>query len=890
MVTTRQHGVDMHGLIEREPALNSLSAAVAAAVGGKGSCIVISGEAGVGKTTLLRRFAETQRSMSVLWGCSDALFTPRPLGPLRDMAHLLGAKVGPLLDGMSAQDRIFQAVLEALQDGSQRKLLVFEDIQWADHATFDLIKYLGRRIAFLPSVLALTFRSEETGKDHPVTEVLADLDRSATKRIVLNTLSVDGVARLAGKDHAEAENIHRITDGNPFYVTEFLANASGDKVPASVRDAVWARLQRLEPPERDVLESIAIAPSGTEDWLAEAILERPVRHILESCVAKGLLTLDHEQRYRFRHELARVATLARLTQSAQRELNAKALQKLRTRPGISPACLLHHAAGASDNASVLALAPEAAAEAVRLGAHREAAAHLRTALEYASNAPAEVQAQLQEDWAYEVGIALGDAGSALAAATKAVEIWRSLGRKDKAACNLRRLSRLHWLQGEGALANTYAEEAITELAGEPPSRELAMAYGVRSQLLMFDDRFTEAIDWSRKAIVLAEQLGDLETRVHALNNLGSSLLYRGEEAGHQHIEECLRLALANAYHEQAYRAYVNYAEYAVFARKFDLAERILAEGLAYTTSRDIDVGTYYLAGRQAQLRMEQGRFREADVISTSILARCDLAHVTRLPALLVQARVHMRTGAQDAAELMQKALQGAMATQEQQNIVPALFGMIEYSWLDGNLTAARENLERLASMRVEGLAPWDLGEFAVWWQRCAMARPFPRDTKPLHSAFGDELEKNCQKASDQWMEIGAPYDAALALLAGEMQLARAIEILDELGAVPAAAKARKFAHQNGLVVKSRKQSRGPYSAARHHALGLTPKERQVLGLLAKGMTNLQIGDQLGRSPRTVEHHVSSLLGKLNATTRVEALLRVQNEPWLLEASMDQNNS
>ena len=881
-------------LLERETPLASLNAALKSAHAGQGQTVIVGGEAGIGKTSLLRAFAQAlagekrNEPAKLLWGGSDALFTPQPLGPLKDMADNIDPRLAALLDDMAPQDRIFPALLNALQSGPETRVLIFEDVHWADNATFDLIKYIGRRIAFVRAVLVLSYRSDEVGANHPLSQVLGDLPASSTKRIALKPLSAEGVATLARASGQDGLELYRITMGNPFFATELLASTQphGQRnpekgVPASVRDAVWARLQRLPPKERALLEAVSVAPSGAENWLAEALIGENADAAIDACVARNLLVKDSEDRYRFRHELARAATLDRLPPATQRHLHRLAFEMLAKRPSFPLACLTHHAAGAGDWENVLALAPRAAAEAIKLGAHREAATHLATALRQASEAPPELAARLHEDWAYEASLTLHISDEILAAAAKAIALWRGLSRKDKVSHNLRRLSRFHWYRGESPLAIKNADEAIATLDGEPQSRELALAYSNRAQLYMFNDHFDQAIDLSRKAIALATDLGDVETRIHALNNLGGSQLFAGRAEGKAAMEESLALSLAHGFTDQANRAYMNFGEYAILAKEFDLAERLLAEGMAFNSKHDLDANIHLLAGRQAQLRMEQGRFEEAETIASSILGLEDLALVVKLPARFVLARTRLRLGKDDGQALIRQALSDAVATDELQHILPAHLAMIEAYWLEGDLASARAELKAMSEKHLGGLDSWDMGAFAVWWRRCGMEAMFPHSGSSIAVPREAELRGEAQSAAGEWTRLGLPYEAALALLANPEGLARAVLLLDELGARPAASLARRMAKDQGVTLKAANPKRGPYAAAKRHPLGLTSREAEVLELIVEGLGNQEIAARLTRSPRTVEHHVSALLGKLNATSRMDVLLRLRNEPWLV---------
>ncbi|HEV2898145.1 MAG TPA: AAA family ATPase [Pseudaminobacter sp.] len=883
-------------LLEREGPLETLLATARSAAAGHGSSVLLEGEAGIGKTSLLQEFVERAgEDCQVLWGWCEALFTPRPLGPLQDMAPSLDPQVAALLDQTAAPERLFPALLNALQHAQGTTVLVFEDVHWADNATLDLVKYLGRRVSVLRTMLVLSARSDEIGADHPLTHVLGDLPSASVTRIRLEPLSPGAVAVLAKQAGRAGADLYRITEGNPFFVSELLASSEIEpgQIPDSVRDAVWSRLSRLTAGEREVLEMMSIAPGSVEPWLIRALLGTEAETLVDHCVARGLLRRDSQGALTFRHELARQATLDRLSPSLQRSLHAKAEAAMSELPAVQASAQLsrrvHHAAVADDGARVLELAPQAAAQASRLGAHREAASHLATALRYDAQAPPALAAQLYEDWAYEAGLALLVYDTIIEARHRAIAIWRELGCIDKISRNLRWLSRLHWHRGEGEQAEYFANEAVREAENLPPGPELAMAYSTRSQLNMLHYRFDEAINWGLRAIALADQLGEVETRVHALNNVGTALLFADRPGGRERLEESLALALKHEFHDHAARAYTNFAEYAVVFKDFALAERLLAEGIAFCTRHDLDSAAQYLLGRQAELRMEQGRFREAETIAQGVMNLERLPVVTHLPALTVLGRVRVRLGEPDGPALLQQALQEGLPTGEPQRIIPVRLALAEAAWLAEDLSASHKQLTALAAMDLGNFRPSDIGELATWWRRCEMAGPFPAHGAWIPSPRSAELRGEPSPAATEWTRLDLPYEAALALMqvrggdAGTA-LARAVTMLEAIEARPAAVLARKLAQRLGVAGQLPKSRRGPYTAARHHPLGLTQHEQQVLALIAEGKSNKEVARSLARSPRTIEHQVSAVLGKFNAANRMEVLLRLRGEPWLLSTT------
>src|SRR5271168_3638947 len=207
------HSMD---LLERERCLAELAEWFNAAAAGGGCIALLGGEAGIGKTSLLQEFSKRQREARVLWGACDALFTPRPLAPLHDIARQTQGALLAVLNSGANREEIFTRALDELE--SVPALVVFEDMHWADEATLDLLKYLGRRIHRTPAMLVVTYRDDEVGSRHPLRFVIGDLPRATTHRMLRLPLSETAVAQLAQQAGQPSTGLHRITGGNPFFV------------------------------------------------------------------------------------------------------------------------------------------------------------------------------------------------------------------------------------------------------------------------------------------------------------------------------------------------------------------------------------------------------------------------------------------------------------------------------------------------------------------------------------------------------------------------------------------------------------------------------------------------------------------------------------------------
>lgn len=853
-------------ILERTALLEALTQALHTATAGQGRVALISGEAGLGKTTVVEQLARLEAArLRFLWGACDALFTPRPLGPLYDVAEQTG---GPLLEALRTPDAPRQALFSACLTELQRQpgAVIFEDVHWADEATLDLLKFLSRRIQRTPTLLILTYRDDELDAHHPLRQVLGELPRAVADRLPLAPLTAEGVltlARAAGRPE-RASALFASTRGNPFFVTEALASDEG-LVPPTVRDAVLARAARLSAPARAVLELASLAPGALETSLLEDVLH-PTPEAVDECVERGMLRAEGGA-LAFRHELARLAVAGTLPPARSRDLHAALAAALmpRAEPAQLPR-LVHHAAQAELVSTVLEYAPLAARQAAAVSAHREAAAHYQTALRYASALPPEQQAGLLEALAYEHYLT-SQIEAAVEARSAALEIWTQLERPDKQGHNLRWLSRLHWFLGQRAEAERFAAQALRRLEPLPPSAELAMAYSNRAQLHMLANQVEEALRAGQQAIDLAEALDDTEVLCHALNNVGTAAIINNyDPIGRAALERSLGLALAHELQEHAARAYTNLGSEAVSHRVYADAMQRLNDGIAYCVERDLDAWNLYMRAWRARAYLEQGAWTEAAGDALAVLDHPQATAVARIPALAVLGLVRARRGDPGADPLLEEAHRLATGSGELQRIVPVTAARAEAAWLRGELAARTEELGATLALALNHGTAWQRGELATWLRRAgALAEP-PTDLLEPHAR---ELAGDWTSAAAAWARLGCPYERALALMQGDTaaQLA-ALEILEGLSARPAAERVR---HQLA--------ERSPRAVARDRFGGLTEREREVAALIAQGKSNREIAHSLVVGTRTAETYISRILNKLNFSSRV------QIATWALEKGL-----
>lgn len=847
-------------LLEREADLQVLEGAFSDAQRRSGSVVLVTGEAGIGKTRLLQSFSDAHQDVArILWGACDDLSTPRTLGPFHDIAlQVDGALKEAVVEGRRSE--VFDATLDAITAGTRTTAVIVEDVHWADGATLDVLKFLGRRIDRIAATLLLTYREEEVPTNHPLMLVVGDLPASALHRLHLAPLSKAAVARLAAGYPGNTESLFARTRGNPFLVTEALMDSAGD-VPANVRDAVRTRAARLSATGRSVAEYASVVPSRTERWLLEALPEFEPQ-ALDECRQRGLIEFDQSAAW-YRHELVRGAMEESLSPERRRSLNALVYEALASRQA-DIARIVHHACQAADGAAIARYAPAAGRMASQAAAHREALAHFRVAAECSAELPAEDEAQLLTDYAIECYFA-NEAVEGLLAAERALPIWHELGATTQEGDALRWLSRLHWWLGHGEKAIETGLAAVSVLSSVPRSKELAMAYSNLAQVFMLAQQADAAETWATKAIALARELDDQSTLAHALNNLGSTRLRAGDMEGYAFLEESLEIALRGQFDDHVGRAYANLTWTALDYRDYQKAERYVSDGLAYAWKMELPGNIYYMTAERARLSFERGEWQDAEKDALWVLGRPEEPGITRMPALATLARLYVRRGDPAVDKILDEAWTLVEPTGELQRVAPVAAARAELAWLHHDRRGIETAIADVYQLAQVAQQPWITDELAFWvWRATGTGEPLEGSETP----FALQMAGSWQQASDAWADVGCVYEQAVAMMDSPdpPHLLQALEILDGLQAAPAAAKLRR--QLRGMGVHG--IPRGPRQETRSHPAGLTPRQVEVLELVAEGLTNADIADRLFVSPKTVDHHVSALLMKLEVSSRQEA--------------------
>ena len=855
-------------VLERGAELQCLEVALHRAATGTGSVVLVSGEAGIGKTSLVRAFVVDRPDRArILLGACDDLVTPRALGPLRDAVR--GG--GPLAVALAGGDRdaVLSALLAELADGPRPTVLVLEDVHWADDATLDVLRFVGRRVADLPAVIVVTYRDEEVGPS--LQRVLGALGGPTVHRLALARLTRAAVARLVGGTTVTSAPLYRLTAGNPFFVSEMAAatgsTAGTGAVPATVVDAVLARVQRLDPAERAALEQLSVVPSGVELPLARAVVGD--LNVLAGAERTGLLemrTAGHSTdrgTVAFRHELARRAVEAALPVAVRIQHNARVLAALLAEPDPDLARVVHHAAAAGDEAVVAAHAPAAARIASRLGAHTQEVALREQALRHRHLLDPAVEASLWQQQAMAL-FTLDRVPDAVEAGRRAVRLHEERGASGPLGEVLITLALSHWalVQPREALATAERAVQVLEAGGDSRQHAYALAYlaGLRTNL----DRDDDAVAAGAAALAMARRLGAPDLVALGQIAHGNARHKQGDLGAVDELCAGIDAAAALSAHVFVMTGYLVLVENLWQMGLLAETERRIAEACTYAEERDVGIYLDSIRAHGFRLQAARGEWEAAEAGLRGLLVSAETGGARySLPEL---ARLLVRRGADDATTVVDRAVDVTLRADARYQLVPALMARIERAWLMGRPADARDAAAVLAARTATPGAERPRADLLRWLRR--LGEPVEAFTGcPPEYAAG--LRGDWQVAARAFAERGAPYEQALELAdSGKPEpMLEALRILDDLGARPAAALLRR--RLRGLGVSQ--VPRGPKLTTRANPAGLTDRQVEIVRLLVAGRTNAEIAAKLVLSVRTVDHHVSAVLQKLGVTSRREVI-------------------
>jgi len=858
-------------LLERERELGVLAGLFEGVGSSGGRTVLIRGEAGIGKTALVREFIDRHSdSAHVLVGVCDDLLTARPLAPFRDMARRESSLVDPLnSDDWSG---VVDTVLDLLSRGLRPTVMLIEDTQWADEATLDAVSVLGRRIGDTNGLLLLTYRDSDVDFDHPLRSVMGGLPSDRVVRFRLAGLSMEGVSLLVAGSGHNPEQVFSATDGNPFLAIE-MASGGVEVVTASVQDSVMARVGRMSPDAQEMLKLLSVIPERLTIAEAQRITGQGDEWLGE-CEQRGFLYTEGGL-VGFRHELIRRAVEASLTGPQRAAANRRVLESLPSET--DPARLVHHARLANDVDRLIEFAPLAAQTALAVESHQEAVDHFQTLDPYLDRFEPSDRASILEAWARSEYL-LEKPSEAYDKLTRALDVYRSVGDETAQARCLTFAARLNELAGRPDEADRCLREAIRILERLGPSKELAFAVSQQAWLFMMRGEDVRASSIADQAIHLANETGDEVALINALNTKGTVTYRQGDISGIAMLEEAWRRARDTGNADEESRALHNMANVALRKRNLELAHTSAAR--SFETAAKYNLPRLELNAKAdfAYVLFREGDWDTAEGLASEVLdASPESQSFMTTYTYRNLGVIESRKGHQQAKGNLERSWSVMATSRQLQNMTYDAASLTEHMWITGEVDTDRTAYFRRLLDDVIGLGnTWDTGELALWLWKLDELAEIPEGIAEPHRLI---MHGDPAAAAEIWEKLGYPYERAIALSHGDTtsQL-EALDILETLGATAVADKLRQALRDQGASVPRRRR------VTRSPGVGLTARQSEVLSLLAEGLSNVDIADRLFLSPRTVEHHVAAVMSKLNASSRDEAVEKATEQALLTAVS------
>jgi DNA-binding CsgD family transcriptional regulator/tetratricopeptide (TPR) repeat protein len=959
---------------------------------GEPGFVLIGGESGVGKSRLVDEFAARARAggARVITGdCVDLGDAELPYAPLvaalrgitgeqlaeilprgtRDLAPLLPQLEGEdagLVPSSLAQGRLFELLLSLLGGlgTEQPLLLVVEDAHWADPSTRDFLSFLIRNRRHERLVVAVTYRTDELHRRHPLRAFLAEADRTrAVSRLTLERFTREELAeQLSGiLGHPPApqlvDELFGRGEGNPFFTEELVA-AGGDRadgrLPEDIRDALMVRIEALSPDAQAVLRVAAVAGARVRHSLLDAAapLDRDTLLAgLREAVAHHVLVQEHDDDvYRFRHALLREALVDDLLPGERGPLHAAVGRALAADPSLSAsgrsvaAELAAHWSAAHNLPAAFAASARAGAEAERMAAYAEANAHFERAAELWDAVSPEDRAgspdrvELLRRAAEAVHLA-GDADRAVALGRSALALVDETSDPLVAAALHERIGRYLWICGQQRDAIEELGLAVAAMPADAPVADRARVLGAEGHLLTLLGRGGEARARCEQALELARQGGAKLEECRISTSLGAALMMTGDSEGAvATLEHSQQLAEELGDPEELMRAYINLAEVLDQSGRLNDAVEVSRAGLAAARREGVPSVLPMLIGELAGRLVRQGGWEEADAILPEAIAPTASWSVGRADALSVLAQLQAlrgdAAGAERSLREVDRAMRDAVGSMW---TAPTATARAEAAFWDARAADAREVVaaelgrrEEIDDSAVAYLAPLiavgtraeaelaararatgEAEALTEAMRRAAQIRdagrtlvavdPLPEAALLVDLAAVEAARADATASAEDWTALAQRWErhggafqvaycrwraAELVLAAGgprgdvPKMLAAAHTIAERLGAEPLRREIADLARRARVPLEASADGAdtagdggadvagGEPSAA--DRIGLTARELDVLRLMAGGATNREIATRLYISPKTVTVHVTRILAKLDARTRVEA--------------------
>jgi ATP/maltotriose-dependent transcriptional regulator MalT len=487
------------------------------------------------------------------------------------------------------------------------------------------------------------------------------------------------------------------------------------------------------------------------------------------------------------------------------------------------------------------------------------------------------RASILEAWARSEDL-LEKPSEAFDKLTQALDVYRAVGDETAQARCLTFAARLHEMARRPDEADRCLREAIRILERLDPSKELAFAVSQQAWLSLMRGEDVRASGIADRAIHLAKETGNEVALINALNTKGAVTYRQGDVSGMAMLEEAWRRARdsGNAFEES--RALHNMASVAFRQRNLELARRSAAR-LVETAAKYKLLRLDLVAQADfGDVLVREGDWDAAEGLASEVLDA--LPESQSFPAsstYWLLGIIESRKGHPQAKDNLEQAWSMLATSRQLQNMVQFAASLTEHMWITGEVDTDRTAyFGKLLDDVIRLGNTWDTGELALWlWKLDELAEAPEGIAEPYRLVMAGEPIA----AAGIWEKLGYPYERAIALSHGDTtsQL-EALDILDTLGATAVADNLRQALRDQRVSVPRRSRvNRSP-------GVGLTVRQSEVLSLLAEGLSNVDIADQLFLSPRTVEHHVAAVMSKLDASSRDEAVDRAAEKGLLTAVS------